>query len=255
MTEEEIFKALAAGREVLVKSAVEKGCLPDNPGYAPVQQEGMEAVEANPEKYIMPECLPACKVLWEKNIYTYMVSDSVDFEAWIEVKMSALSPENLEYLLSLEAQGVHLFRGYHEGTIQIGVGCFGEKAQRALLEIANGFKMQDVQRGYDLGYVGLEEGLFLTGCIKEIPNPKYIDPMTVPENERWKLLLESESEPTIRVFDETKVKDPIEKNFEGTGLVFVLEEERVYLSEYHYRKHLNYLKSLEEKNEMGDLSF
>ena len=137
MTEEEIFKALAAGREVLAKSAVEKGCLPDNPGYNPSPQVDMEYVEQNPERFIMPECLPACKVLWDKNIYTYMVSDSYDSEAWIELEMRALSQENLEYLLSLENKGVHLNHGYHYGTIQFGVGCFGEKAQQLLLEIAN----------------------------------------------------------------------------------------------------------------------
>lgn len=253
MNEDEILRRWEHNRENNGNDAVEKGCLPDNPAYAPVTKADMEFVEANPEKFIMPECLPACKVLWEKNIYTYMVSDSVDFEAWIELEARALSPENLEYLLSLESQGVHIVKGYHSGTIQFGVGCFGEKAQRLLLDIANGFKMQDVQKGFGLGYLDLRDGLMAAGCTKEVPNPDYVDPMTVPENERWKLLLGEEAEPTITVFDETKVQEPIEKNFEGTGMVFNLEEERVYRSEYHYRKHLNYLKSLEEKNEMGDI--
>lgn len=38
----------------------------------------LEEVISNPEEYIIPQCLPTCKALWEKNIETFMVSNNDD---------------------------------------------------------------------------------------------------------------------------------------------------------------------------------
>ena len=37
---------------------------------------------------------------------------------------------------------------------------------------------------------------------------------------------------------------PLEEYFDGTGVVY--DGDRVYLSDYHYKKHMNYVNSLEK---------
>ena len=39
--------------------------------FSEVSHTSMEEVENNPEQFIMTECIPACKELWSKNIYTF----------------------------------------------------------------------------------------------------------------------------------------------------------------------------------------
>ncbi len=242
-------EAAAANRSFMEEHIKRMGILPVSDKYSPVMAAPMEEVEANPEKFIMAECLPACRELWKKNIYTFMVSDAQNSEAWIELFADALSEENKAYLISLEEQGVHVFC-YHDGTISFGVGCFGEKAKAKLLEIAEGFKMQDVAQ--DFAYSDLETALFDVGCTKKVKDPDYVM-IKMPTNGDIDAAMEfydwlargGESLEYKDVFDPSKVKQPIEENFKGTSFIYVPEEERVYLNKYHYQKHLNYLQYLE----------
>ena len=129
-------------------------------GIFPVPEEycsecptGMECVEANPERFIVPECIPACKELWSKNIYTFMVCDMVDLEtgrAWICLKDILLSDRNKEVLASLDQipnVQVITWDFYYENTAYITVQLVGQAAQDALLDIAKRFEMQDVPEG------------------------------------------------------------------------------------------------------------
>lgn len=235
------------------------GMLPENELYAPVMSASMEDVEANAEKFIMTECLPACRILWEKNIYTFMVSDAQNEEAWIEVFIDGLSEENKQYMTSLVESGVHVFR-YHEGTISFGVGCFGDKAQQKLIEIANGFKMQDVCK--DLAYIDVKKALFKVGCTKKEKNPQYHF-MEQPKDGSLEEMLAyydwlnagGEEQEYIEVFDPTKVKEPLEDNFKGTDYIYVPEEDRVYLNTYHYNKHKNYLNYLNDIEQTQGIDF
>ena len=43
----------------------------------------LEEVIFNPEEYIIPQCLPTCKALWEKNIETFMVSNNEDDHLYV----------------------------------------------------------------------------------------------------------------------------------------------------------------------------
>ena len=62
--------------------------------FSEVSQTSMEEVENNPEKFIMTECIPACKELWSKNIYTFMVSNYIGENGiWIEI-YDEISDEN-----------------------------------------------------------------------------------------------------------------------------------------------------------------
>ena len=242
-------KTTEANRKYIEEKKKRDGILPESEKYAPVMAAPMQDVEANAERFIMTECLPACRELWKKNVYTFMVSDAQNDEAWIEVFADGLSEENKSYMLELDNKGVHVFC-YHDGTISFGAGCFGKKAQDILLEISKGFQMQDVAE--DFGYVDAKTALFLCGCTKKEKNPDYVM-LKLPTNGDIEMTMEyydwlakgGEEQEYRDVFDPSKVKSPIEENFKGTPYVYVPEEDRVYLSEYHYKKHLNYLKYLE----------
>ena len=47
----------------------QEGFLPLNDEYSETMASPMEEVESNPRKFIIEECIPACKELWRKNIY------------------------------------------------------------------------------------------------------------------------------------------------------------------------------------------
>ena len=50
------------------------------------------------------------------------------------------------------------------------------------------------------------------------------------------------SKKTHKVFNQAKMTKPLEEYFDGTGVVY--DGDRVYLSDYHYKKHMNYVNSL-----------
>ena len=60
-------------------------------------------------------------------------------------------------------------------------------------------------------------------------------------------LASNQSKKTIKVFDSTKVTKPLEDYLSETGAIY--EDGRVYLSDYHYQKHQNYVKSLTTSQE------
>lgn len=212
----------------------------------------MEDVEKNPRRFIIEECVLACKELWKKNIYTFMVSDHLDEGVcWIEVISDNLSDENKEIFAQLEGEDIIKF-SYHKGCINFGVKCVGAQAQVRLLELAQQFQMQDVP--YGEAYITLPEYLVKCGCYDEVENPNYV-PMTEP----WNMDLSMEqmcdylikynewessdrSQKTHKVFNQSKMTKPLEEYFDGTGVV--CDGDRVYLSDYHYQKHMNYVNSL-----------
>lgn len=234
------------------REIIEKGFLPQNDEYDETMRSSMEEVEKNPRRYIIEECIPACQELWEKNIYTFMVSDHLnEGQCWIEVVYENLSDENKLVYMQLEGEKVLKF-SYHPGCVNFGVNAVGETAQKELLELAKNFKMQDVP--YNEAYITLPEFLRNCGCYKEIENPDYVE-MSAP----WKLNLpikelaeymtkyekweaSPQSKKTIRVFDREKVTKPTSEYLEEKNAIF--KDGRVYLSYYDYKKHLNYLNSL-----------
>ena len=63
----------------------------------------MKYVLENPEEYIIPECLVACKILWEKGIDTVQCSNNEERETtyWIEIDERTLSEENKKYVYKM----------------------------------------------------------------------------------------------------------------------------------------------------------
>ena len=126
---------------------IARGILPVPEGYESVGPTPVKLVKANPERFIVPECLPACKELWRNNIDTFMVCDLLDLEtgwAWICLEDILLSARNKEILASLEQiPDVTLYTdNYYDNTVYIMVPYIGQAAQDALLSIAKRFEMQ-----------------------------------------------------------------------------------------------------------------
>lgn len=234
-----------------------KGFLPENEGYAETMTSPQEEVEKNPQQYIIQECLPACQELWSKNIYTFMVSDHLnEGMCWIEVVEDSLSEENKKIYLELSDEDTIKF-SYHDGTINFGVRFVGEYGQRRLLELAQKFQMQDVPLGQ--AYITIKDFLMnYCNCYYEYPNPNY-KPMLAPweatiedgkmadYREKYKKWQESEeSQETILKFAPEKVSKPISELVNEYGMVFA--DDRVYLSSFHYNKHINYINSLNRQD-------
>lgn len=239
-------------REEYKKEILSKGFLPINDELNETMNSSMEDVEKNPRTFIIEECVPACQELWKKNIYTFMVSDHLnEGVCWIEVILDNLSDENKEIFTQLEGEDIIKF-SYHKGCVNFGVKCVGIQAQEKLLELAQKFQMQDVPHGE--AYITLPEYLIRCGCYDEIENPNYV-PMTEPwemdlpmeqigdyliKYDEWKC--SDKSQKTHKVFNQTKMTKPLEEYFDGMSVIY--EGDRVYLSDYHYKKHMNYVNSL-----------
>ena len=134
----------------------------------------------------------------------------------------------------------------------------GAKAQEKLLELAKRFQMQDVP--YEAAYITLEDFLVKCGCYDEVKNPDYVE-MEEPWNMNlpmeqvsdyisryYEWMSSDKSQKTHKVFNREKVDRPLAEYFTESGVIY--DGERVYLSEYHYNKHLNYVNSLKETTQM-----
>ena len=241
------------------KEIEDKGFLPVNEEYNETMSSPMEEVEKNPKRFIIEECIPACQILWDKNIYTFMVSDYLnEGETWIEVPLDALSEENKNVILSLSGEDIIKF-SYHKGCINFGVNYVGKKAQDRLIEIANMFEMQDVQKG--LAYITIPEFLMnYCNCYDEVDNPDYY-PMELSfangvsleelkKYEEWENSVYSRK--TIRKYNPNKLDKQIEYYIQANNMI--MDGDKIYLSGYHYDKHLKYLKYLEsQKSSVSNL--
>lgn len=224
--------------------------LPRHPDYNSQGVSIQETVEANPHIFIMAECIPACLELWGKNIYTLMVSDAANENVcWIEVKVAYLSEENMQVYEALSGLNVIKF-SYHEGTVNFGINYVGKKGQAELLKLAKQFKMQDVPK--DAAFISPEEFLLnKCGCYEEYPNPDYIE-VTTPEDLRlpgdtqitflnrvieWQMGRYNTK--TLKRFASDKVTRPVAELAAEHGMIF--EDGRVYLNDFHYQKHLNFI--------------
>ncbi len=244
----------AEEKEQQAKELAEKGFLPKNEELDETPSSPQEMVEKNPRKFIIEECIPACQELWSKNIYTFMVSDHLnEGECWIEIILDGLSDENKEIYANLSGSDVIKF-SYHPGAINFGVKAVGKEGQAKLLELAKQFKMQDVPATQ--AYISPQDFLLdYCGCYDEIPNPDYkkMTPpwsLQLPYEELMKYMDEydewensSASKETIRKFNANKITKSLEELAEEHGMI--VDEDRVYLSPFHYNKHLQYLKTLE----------
>lgn len=245
-------QTLVDNGQTLSDNYTSKGFLPKDDQYHEVIQTLQEEVESNPQRYIIKECIPACKELWSKNIYTFMVSDYLnEGECWIEIALNALSNENKEVYDNLSGDDLKKF-SYHEGTVNFGVTKVGEKGQSELYDLARQFKMQDVVEGF--AYISMQTFLMKEcGCYDETPNPDYKEEPRFNPNSSLEEFMEYEEKmrqwmttnqhcKTLKQFNPDKLTRPAEEIASEKGMI--IDGDRVYLNEFHYKKHLNYLASL-----------
>lgn len=221
--------------------------LADNKQYEGASRVDQQSVEAEPRRWIIEECIPACKILWDKNIYTFMCSDGLDRNAWIELELENLSAENKGILEQIKKE--YECYQYHSGCINIAVSGKGAKASQELIKIANRFVMQDVPAKY--ATISRDNLLIKCGCYKEIPNPKYVSLEKQLENmtfEDWGKPIEPE---TLYVLDESKINKPVEEYIEDAGAILDMETGIIYRNKFHFDKHIKYL---EYKRDLGGMT-
>ena len=159
-----------------------------------------------------------------------MCSNYQDENSWIEIIEEDLSDENKEILNKIDDIDIIKFR-LHKGCINIGVNYVGEKAQNKLIEIASQLKMQDVPKR---ATTDTESALIQSGYYKLIKNPSY-DPKKLDD-------LDYNEPFMIKVLDYSKIDKPVDTILKDEGYIKVQSEGRIYISDYHYQKHLKYLE-------------
>ena len=105
----------------------------------------MEEVIKNPEEYIVPECLPACKSLWNKNIETFMVSNNDDDNLYVLLNDN-LSTENIEIFYRMMKEDSRYFIDNYRKSYGIYVSGKDEKASQELKNLVDVFQIQDTIR-------------------------------------------------------------------------------------------------------------
>lgn len=104
----------------------------------------LEDVMANPEEYIIPQCLPACRALWDKNIETFMVSNNDDEDLY--VLLTHVSDENMATFNQKKKQDPRfVFDGYRN-TIGIAVKGNNDSSMHELQGLTEVFRIQDTLR-------------------------------------------------------------------------------------------------------------
>ena len=245
------------------KELESKGFLPENAELNETESSPQELVETNPRRFIIEECIPACQELWSKNIYTFMVSDHLnEGQCWVEIIADGLSDENKDVFMNLSGEDVIKF-SYHKGAINFGVNLVGKEGQLRLLELAKQFQMQDVP--VNQAYITMQDFLMkYCDCYDEIPNPNYIE-----MEPAWKMDLSIEqiadymekydewqdspaSQKTFKKFNPNKLTKSVNEVAEEKGMI--IDGDRVYLSEFHYKKHQNYLKTLANESNFEEIA-
>ena len=189
----------------------------------------IEYVKEDPEEYIIPDCIDACRLLWDKGINTAQCSNLEDKNyRWIEIDTRGLSDENIKIiydLINAKADGFSVGGMTHNPRLF--VHCEGAEASKALCQLASVFVLQDT-----MDYSTIEEyldnykrsgGEYMildTGVIIRDYNPRLVsatlaDALTF--NDEWKLYVE--------------------------------EEGRIYHSVAALEAHMNYVKQLNKANE------
>lgn len=213
----------------------------------------MKFVMENPEEYVIPEVLEACKLLWSKNIFTVMCNNYENDHSWITI--NTLSEENQKIFDS--------FVGVDErfGTTWGGIGFkipikpeVGVSTYDAFKEVIDLFSVQDVQKD---GYMDVETFMtFYTDCYKMISNPEYVY-SEAPKREDFldesaffeSLLkhMDANSVPkTIRKFDETKMVKSLDDYINESKFkdFYDADEGKIFYNEIYYNAHMSYKKNI-----------
>lgn len=186
-------------------------------------------VKQNPEEYIIPDCLEACKILWSKGIDTTQCSNYEDNFRYIEIDSKSLSADNYKLIYELCRKqkgfmiGKNAISTTHDPRIYSDI--IGVEAANELCNLANMLLLQDTNK-----YVTTDEYLDyykrLGGELKVLPNGNVQSDYN-PEKKNATL---SEA---LTYYNEWNL--------------YVEEENRIYESEYDLDWHLHYLNIVNRK--------
>ena len=209
----------------------------------------MKTVMSNPEEFIIPENLEACKLLWSKNIFTKMCNNYDNEYSWITINQ--FSPEN-QALFEEFAIGDKRF-GLTWGGIGFKVPIVpgpGNDAFLAFKELIELFPIQDVQKD---GCMTVEEFMiYYTDCYRMEYTPEYKEltsKMMSPDGDV--LLYNREFEQymnyngvrrRVRVFDPTKMTKPLEYYIAESIFADYYDPDNgmIYYNDMYYNAHMRY---------------
>ena len=192
----------------------------------------VEFVKENPEEYIIPDCIDACKILWDKGIDTVQCSNLEDINyRWIEIDTLGLSVENKTIIYDLINANKEGFAvGGMTHNPRLFVHCEGFEASEKLCQLASVFVLQDT-----IKYSNIEEYLddykrkdgeykiLDTGILIRDYNPKLVSATledALASNEDWDLYIEEEGriyhsvaalESHLKYLEQTKKENGIKR--------------------------------------------
>lgn len=189
-----------------------------------------EYVMETPEKFIIPECLDCCKLLWSKGIDTYQCGnydDPVENGFWIDIDSNTLSHENWDILQSLALNDKRVY--FNEGLQ--GQHCFRiwverkniKEASNELCNLANNLVLQDT-----IHYITSDD---LLDKYKREGGEYHIC-------ENGNIYCDINPERINATLDDALNSINME--------LYIKEENRLYLNKHALNVHLNYLKQQHE---------
>lgn len=161
-------------------------------------------VRENPKEYIIPDCLAACKILWDKGIVTTQCSNYEDANCrWILIDSRCLSVENRKRLydgINSRTYGFGIVEDNHNPVLR--VECIGKQAQIDLCKLAESLSLQDIMefktveeyldlyKRTDGEWIVLPTGDIQPQYNSSLVNASLADALTA--NDDWKLYIERE---------------------------------------------------------------
>lgn len=213
----------------------------------------MKFVMNDPEEYIIPENLEACKLLWSKNIFTMMCNNYDNVNSWIT--LNCLSEENKKIFDEMAAIDERFGSTWGGFGFRIPIKPKpGADTFEAFKELIDLFPMQDVQKD---GYMTAEEFMtFYTDCFKMEINPEH-KTIAKPKIEKYTDMaryskdftayVDSVNVPTrIRVFDDSKMTKSVEEYIAESKFagLYDSDEKKVYYNDMYYQAHLRYKEQM-----------
>ena len=180
----------------------------------------LENVINNPNEYIIPQCLPACEILWNKNIETFMVSNNEDDHLY--VLLTNISEDNKNLLDYLIQQDSRYFFDHYRSTYGFKSEGVDKAAASELSTLANQLKMQDTLR-FKTSEKFLSD-FKMTGGKMEIDEYGHIIRQENPE------------------LSNVTLEDALRRT--GKEQLYVEQENRVYESAMYLQWHQRYLDSI-----------
>lgn len=180
----------------------------------------LEIVMLDPEEYIIPECLPACRALWDKNIETFMVSNNDDDDLY--VLFVNVSEENKKILKELQEIDSRYFFSEFRNAFGIRVDGKDSNSMVELEKLTEVFNLQDTFRYQS------EESFLVE--YKRIGGKLIVhDDGTI----------HSDINPEL---ENVSLEEALEKT--GKKFLYVPEEGRIYTSVMYLDWHQRYRKSI-----------